>query len=76
MPQAGDFGSAINFFLYNTVKILFMLVLIIFVITVIRSFFPPKKHFMARRELAAYFGIVALAIVCIGYLFNAIVRLY
>jgi uncharacterized membrane protein YraQ (UPF0718 family) len=36
-------GSAINFFIYDTVKILFLLVLIIFIIAMIRSFFPPKK---------------------------------
>lgn len=36
-------GSAINFFIYDTVKIMFMLTLIIFVIAVIRSYFPPEK---------------------------------
>lgn len=36
-------GSAVNFFIYDTVKILFMLTLIIFVIAIIRSYFPPEK---------------------------------
>ncbi|OPX86626.1 MAG: hypothetical protein A4E54_01979 [Pelotomaculum sp. PtaB.Bin117] len=37
-------GSAVNFFLYDTVKILFLLVLIIFIIAVIRSFFPAREN--------------------------------
>lgn len=36
-------GSAINFFIYDTVKILFLLTLIIFVVAIIRSYFPPEK---------------------------------
>lgn len=36
-------GSAVNFFFYDTVKILFMLVLIIFFVAMLRSFFPPEK---------------------------------
>lgn len=38
-----NLGSAVNFFLYDSVKILFMLVLIIFFVAIIRSFFPPEK---------------------------------
>jgi uncharacterized membrane protein YraQ (UPF0718 family) len=36
-------GSALNFFIYDTVKIFFLLTIIVFVIAVIRSFFPPEK---------------------------------
>jgi uncharacterized membrane protein YraQ (UPF0718 family) len=43
LSSGSHLGSAVNFFLYDTVKILFMLVLIIFIIAIIRSFFPPEK---------------------------------
>ena len=43
LSPESQLGSAVNFFLYDTVKILFMLVLIIFIIAMIRSFFPPEK---------------------------------
>jgi uncharacterized membrane protein YraQ (UPF0718 family) len=59
-------GSAVNFFIYDSMKILFMLVLIIFIIAMIRSFFPPEKTRKIlghRRELignvlAALMGIL------------------
>jgi uncharacterized membrane protein YraQ (UPF0718 family) len=66
LSPESHFGSAINFFFYDTVKILFMLVLIIFVIAIIRSFFPPEKTrnlLGHKREfvgniIAALMGIV------------------
>lgn len=59
-------GSALNFFIYDTVKILVMLSLIIFAVTLIRSFFPPektKKVLSHKREfigniIAALMGII------------------
>ncbi|WP_196607218.1 permease [Pectinatus frisingensis] len=36
-------GSAINFFIFDTVKILILLLLIIYIITFIRSYFPPER---------------------------------
>ena len=36
-------GEAVKYFIYDTVKILFMLSLIIFVIAIVRSYFPPEK---------------------------------
>lgn len=64
-PQS-RLGSAVNFFIYDTVKILVLLSLIIFVVSFIRSFFPPektKKILSHRRQvigniLAALLGIV------------------
>jgi hypothetical protein len=66
LSPESHFGSTINYFLYDTVKILFMLALIIFVIAIIRSFFPPEKTkniLGHRREfigniVAALMGIV------------------
>ncbi|TSK06051.1 MAG: permease [Geobacter sp.] len=59
-------GEALNFFLYDTVKIFFLLTSIIFVVAVIRSSFPPektKRMLAHKREyvgnvLAALLGIV------------------
>jgi uncharacterized protein len=36
-------ADAVNFFIYDTIKILLMLTAIIFIVSVIRSFFPPEK---------------------------------
>jgi len=59
-------GEALNFFLYDTIKILILLCLIIFTVSIIRSFLPPEKirkilsskgkH--TSNVLAALFGIV------------------
>lgn len=61
-------GSALNFFIFDTGKIFILLILIIFLITFIRSFFPPEKtrKILAGRKgnrllahvLAAMLGIV------------------
>lgn len=59
-------GSAINFFIYDTVKVLFLLSVIVFFVAIIRSFFPPErtKRILARGNeyvgnvLAALLGIV------------------
>jgi len=59
-------GGALSFFLYDAPKVLMLLVLIIFIIGIIRSFFTPERtrQFLAgKRELvgntmAASLGIV------------------
>ncbi|MDD5457675.1 MAG: permease [Candidatus Margulisbacteria bacterium] len=45
-PQTLDsvhYTSAINFFFYDTAKIFLMLSIIIFIVSLIRSFFPPER---------------------------------
>ncbi|MDR3560252.1 MAG: permease, partial [Negativicutes bacterium] len=59
-------GDAVDFFFYDTMKIFLLLVTIIFVVAIIRSYFPPeraKKLLSHKREyvgnlLAALLGIV------------------
>ncbi len=59
-------GEALDFFIYDTVKIFLLLAFIIFVVAVIRSSFPPertKRILSHRREyvgncLAAALGII------------------
>ncbi len=61
-----NLGSAVEFFLYDTPKVLMLLVLVVFGVGVIRSFFTPDKTraiLAGRREsagnvLAASLGIV------------------
>ncbi len=59
-------GEALDFFFYDTMKVFFLLVVIIFGVAVIRSFFPPERArslLGKRREyvgnfLASLLGIV------------------
>lgn len=36
-------AGAVNFFVYDTIKIMFLMAVIIFVVSIIRSFLPPEK---------------------------------
>lgn len=63
-PQS-HFGAAVGFFVYETPKVLMLLVVIVFGVGVLRSFFPPERTrriLAGRREsagnvLAALLGI-------------------
>jgi hypothetical protein len=65
LPE-GHFASALAFFLYDTPKVLMLLLLVVFGVGVIRSFFTPnrtRKILSGKREtignvLAALLGIV------------------
>jgi uncharacterized membrane protein YraQ (UPF0718 family) len=65
--QSGSIlGEALDFFFYDAMKVFLLLVVIIFAVAVVRSFFPPEKSrklLANRREyvgnlLAACLGIV------------------
>lgn len=43
MPQGGHLSSAVEFFVFETPKVLMLLVLIVFGIGIVRSFFTPEK---------------------------------
>lgn len=66
LQPASRLGSALDFFIYDTIKIFLMLAVIIFLVSLVRSFFPPertKKILSSKREfvgniLAALLGIV------------------
>jgi uncharacterized membrane protein YraQ (UPF0718 family) len=59
-------GKALNFFLYDTVKIFLLLSVIIFLVAIIRSYFPPERtrRILSRKReyvgngLAGLLGIV------------------
>jgi hypothetical protein len=55
-------GSAINFFIYDTVKILFMLSLIIFFVAILRSYFPPEKTKKILSHKREFYGNIVAAL--------------
>jgi uncharacterized protein len=66
MARGTRLADALDFFIYDTIKIFLLLSVIIFVVSVIRSYFPPertKRILSHKREfigniLAALLGIV------------------
>ena len=60
------FGEAVNFFIYDTIKIFILLSVIIFTVSIIRSFLPAEKirNILSRKNkffghfLAGTFGII------------------
>jgi len=66
LAHGSHFGEALAFFLYDVPKILLMLAAIVFIVAIIRSYFPPEKtrkylsntRLYAGNVLAAAFGVV------------------
>lgn len=66
MTVGTHLADAVNFFVYDTIKIILMLTVIIYIVSIIRSFFPPekvKKVLAGKSEftgniLASLLGIV------------------
>jgi uncharacterized membrane protein YraQ (UPF0718 family) len=66
LQETGRVGPAVQFFVYDTPKVLMLLVLIVFFVGVIRTFFTPQttrrilagKRESAGNTLAAMLGIV------------------
>ena len=63
---SGKFADALEFFIYDTIKIFALLSIIIFIVTLIRSYFPIERvrdylqtrHPLKGHVLAALFGII------------------
>ncbi|MGM0622854.1 MAG: permease [Campylobacterota bacterium] len=59
-------GEALHFFLYDTIKIFILLIVIIYLVTLLRSYFPVEKareyisgkHKITGHVLAAVFGVL------------------
>lgn len=56
--MATRWGGAIQFFIYDTIKIILLLCLLIFIISYIQSYFPPER---TKKLLGKYKGIWANA---------------
>lgn len=52
----GKWGGSIQFFIYDVIKITFLLCFLIFVISYIQSYFPPEK---SKRIMGRFHGIGA-----------------
>lgn len=65
-------GDAVNFFIFDTIKIFILLAVIIFMVSIIRSFIPPEKvrnilshqHQITGNVLAALLGIITPFCTC------------
>ncbi|MGM9608292.1 MAG: permease [Oscillospiraceae bacterium] len=56
LDVAGRLGGSVQFFLYDTVKIMVLLGVLIFVISYIQSYFPPER---TKRLLGRFHGVGA-----------------
>lgn len=65
LQKGSRLADAAEFFIYDTIKIFFLLALIIFVISILRSYFPPErtKRILSHKKefigniLAAFLGV-------------------
>lgn len=72
LEKGSHIAESLNFFIYDTIKILILLALIIFCISFFRSYLPPEKvrSFLSKKNkyignvLAALFGIVTPFCTC------------
>lgn len=65
IDTTGRIGGSIQFFIYDTIKIMLLLGVLIFVISYIQSFFPPER---TKKILGRFHGIAAN---CIAALLGA-----
>jgi len=63
LDQKSVIGAAVNFFIYDSIKILLLLLTIIYLFAIIRTYLTPEKvkKFLSRKS---YFGNIIAA--CIG----------
>ncbi len=62
LNPASMLGSAVNFFIYDTIKILILLTVLIFIISFIRSYISPVKVRQVVRGRNEYIGNVLAAL--------------
>ncbi|MFZ3172202.1 MAG: permease [Carboxydocellales bacterium] len=55
-------SGAINFFIYDTIKILLLLAVIIYAVSIIRSFFPPEKTKKLLSHRRQFYGNISAAL--------------
>jgi uncharacterized membrane protein YraQ (UPF0718 family) len=62
LARGSALGSALDFFIYDAVKIFALLVVIIFVIALVRSFFPPERTKRTLEKVPELLGNVLAAL--------------
>ncbi|OCZ50087.1 hypothetical protein A7D23_00530 [Dehalobacter sp. TeCB1] len=62
--ESSQYKGAINFFFYDTMKIFLMLSVIIFIVSIIRSFFPPErtKKLLGEGKARGFLGNIFAAL--------------
>jgi uncharacterized membrane protein YraQ (UPF0718 family) len=66
LERGSRLGDAIDFFIYDTIKIFLLLAVIIFMVSVVRSYFPPertKRILSHKRQLIGNIAASLLGIV-------------
>lgn len=56
LDTSGKIGGNVQFFIYDVIKIVFLLCVLIFIISYIQSYFPPER---TKRILGRFHGIGA-----------------
>ena len=56
LDTSGKIGDSVQFFIYDVIKIVFLLCVLIFIISYIQSFFPPER---TKKILGRFHGIGA-----------------
>ena len=54
IPINSLLGNSINFFIFDTLKIFILLIVIIFAITIIRTYLPPEKIKNSREKSMSF----------------------
>jgi len=64
IAKESKLGGALDFFVFDTIKIFILLLIIIYVITFIRSFFPPEKtrKILAKSKGSTFIGHILAAL--------------
>ena len=62
IAQSTQLGGAVNFFIYDTMKILLMLSVIIFAVSMIRSYFPPERTKLLLSHKREFWGNISAAL--------------
>ncbi len=63
LPRESHFARALHFFIYDTVKVLFLLAVIIFIISILRTYLPPEKTKKFLSHKRTFFGNAIAALV-------------
>ncbi len=62
LAPASKLGSSLDFFLFDMPKVLILLAVVIFLVAIVRSFFPPEKTRKYLSHSRLYAGNVAAAL--------------
>lgn len=62
LEPTSHLGDALNFFIYDTLKIFLLLTTIVFVVAIIRAYFPPEKTKRILSHKREYIGNVMAAL--------------